>query len=214
MRVQSVGFPELIPQVHSDYQGILFVPLGKVLCTLKEHVLRILPAPPESVAVVVGAAPLGLGRVVVEDHHQSALSQHFDGMVEHFHGSFALEFRVGRDELLGYDIVLVEHLEGVGESDAVHFELVLDVKGNIPQRTTFESVNTVPGHVGPRPVGASEFDSFAGFVDDGCVAGAEGEHDFQGFRDCFFCLEMLLMMEELFHELFFGGEVLLVAHDS
>jgi hypothetical protein len=214
LRVQSIGLPELIPQVHSDDQRVLFVPFGEVLCTLKEHVLRILPAPPESVSIIIGATPLGLGGVVVEDHHQSAVGQDFDGVVEHFHGPFALEFRVGGYELVRYDVIFIEHLEGVGESDAVHLELVLNVESDILQRTTFKSVDTVPGHVCPRPVGPSEFYSFARFVDDGCVAGAEGEHDFQGFRDCFFCLEMLLMVKELFHELFFGGEVLLVAHDS
>lgn len=214
MRVQSVGFPEFIPQVRSDDQGVLFVPFGEVFCTFEEHVLRVFPAPPESVSVVVGAAPLGLGSVVVEDHHESAFGQHFDGVVEHFHGPFALEFRVGGDELLGYDIIFIEHLKGVGEPDAVHLELVLDVEGNVLQRSTLEPVDAVSGHVCSRPVGACEFDSFAGFVDDGGVAGAEGEDDFLGLGDGFFGLEVFLVVEELFHELLFSSEVLLVAHDS
>ena len=61
--------PQLISQVSANNPWIVPVPQGKGLGILEEHVFRKLPAPPKSISILVGTAPLGSAGVVVENYH-------------------------------------------------------------------------------------------------------------------------------------------------
>ena len=60
---------QLISQISANHPWIVPVPQRKGLGILEEHVLGKLPAPPKSVSVLVGTAPLGSAGVVVENYH-------------------------------------------------------------------------------------------------------------------------------------------------
>ena len=88
-------FPQLVSQIHADYSGIVSVSYSKGFGTLEEHIFWILSAPPEPIAIIVGATPLGGRGVVVENDHQTHISEGADRYVEDFHTCFPYKFRVG-----------------------------------------------------------------------------------------------------------------------
>ena len=67
--IHPMRLPQLIPQVSSNNPGIVPVPQGKGLGILEEHVFGKLSAPPKSISILVGTAPLGSAGVVVENYH-------------------------------------------------------------------------------------------------------------------------------------------------
>lgn len=176
-RSQFVGFPDLISQIHADNSGVVLVSPCEFFGRFKEFVLRILMTPPESIPIVIATAPLGGTGVVIENDHESDISEGFHGDIEYFHGSFADEFRVGLEVLVRNNFVVVEQLHGVSETNAVHLELVPDVQGNIPHGTALQTVHAVPAHVSARPVSARQFDSSPSRIHDSDVGSREGEGD-------------------------------------
>ena len=72
-----------------------------------------------------------------------------DGDIENFHGGFANQLRV-RFEIFWINNVVVEiELEGICESDAIHFKLESDIEGNISKGPAFKPVNSMPTHMSP-----------------------------------------------------------------
>lgn len=158
-------FPQLVAQVHADHSRVVLVLVREILAALEKFILGVLVAPPEAIAVVVGAAPLRGAGVVVEDYHEPHLSQGLDCNVEDFHGGLADQLRVRLQVLFRNDFVVVKELEGVGETDAVHFEFVPDVQSYVPDGAALQPINALSAQVTPGPVAPSEFDSPAEGVD-------------------------------------------------
>ena len=78
-----MGLPQFVPEVDADHSGVVFVLLCKLLADLKELIFREFVAPPESIAIVVGAAPHGRAGVVVEDDHEAYIGERLDCDVEY-----------------------------------------------------------------------------------------------------------------------------------
>lgn len=160
-----MSLPELISQIHSDNSGIFAIPLGKLFSALKEFILWELIAPPKAISVVIGAAPLRGASVIVEDDHQSDISKGVNGDVENLHACLPDQLRVCLEVLLGDGLVVIEHLEGVGETDAVHLELVSDVHGDFPKGTTLQTIYAVSAHVCTRQIATSKLYSASCGID-------------------------------------------------
>ena len=109
--------------------------------------LRELSAPPEAVSILVGAAPLRGAGVVIEDDHKANIGESLHSYIEYFHCRLSYELRIGSQEFFINNIVLKEEFEGIGESDAIHFELVTDIHSDVPHGPALQSVDAVTTHV-------------------------------------------------------------------
>ena len=103
-------------------------------------------------------------------------------------------------------------MQGVGESDAVHFELVPDVLCDIAQRATFKPVNGVPAHMSTGPIAAGKFDPPAGGVDYFHVVGGEGKLDVFNVEEGGFLSEVAFEGAASGHENFVNGSIGCVTH--
>ena len=80
--------------------------------------------------------------MIVQDNHQAHIRKCLDRDVEDLDGRLSDEFWVGLEVLGLDDLVIIEKLQGVGESDAVHLELVPDIMGDIAHRPALQPVHT------------------------------------------------------------------------
>ena len=80
--------------------------------------------------------------MIVQDNHQAHIRKCLDRDVKDLDGRLADEFWVGLEVLGLDDLVIIEKLQGVGESDAVHLELVPDIMGDIAHRPALQPVHT------------------------------------------------------------------------
>jgi hypothetical protein len=60
-----MGFPQLVPNIHPNNQRIILIPKSKGFSALEEGMFWKLIAPPESISIIVGAAPHGGAGMVV-----------------------------------------------------------------------------------------------------------------------------------------------------
>lgn len=143
--------------------------------------------------------------MVVQDHHQSHICQYLYGIVEDLHCCFTDQFGVGFEVLLFYFFIVEEELQGVGQSDAIEMKFVLDVLGDLPQRSTLQAVNALPTQMSARPIPSRQFNSPSGSVDYICTFGGEGKGDFLCVKERFLFDELKSMLVVAFHEgLVFG----------
>ena len=117
--LNSMCFSYLITNVGADHQWIVFIPLCKGFCTLKKHIFRILIRPPQSVTIVIVATPHRTGGMIIENHHQSNVSEYFDGVVKYFHSCLADQLGIGFEIFWLNDLIIEVQLQGVGQSDAI-----------------------------------------------------------------------------------------------
>ena len=92
--VQTMGLPQLIPQIHTHHSLVMFVPLGKSLGTLKKHIFWELPTPPQSISVIIRTAPLRGARMIIQNNHQTHFSQDLNSNIEYLHTSFSYQLRI------------------------------------------------------------------------------------------------------------------------
>ena len=70
---KSMSFSQLVSQISPNNSRIIFVSSCKGLGIFKKHILRKLSAPPQSIAVIIRAAPLRSTSMVVQNDHQAYL---------------------------------------------------------------------------------------------------------------------------------------------
>ena len=150
--LEPIRFSNLVSHIHADHSFVVFVSFGKFSDVIEKHVLRVLSRPPQAVPIIVGTTPLWSTSMVIENNHKADISQCLDSDVEYLHRGFADEIGVSLQVLLGDDIVVIDQLKGVCESDTVHFKLEADIHRNILEGSALESVNTMPAHMPTWPV--------------------------------------------------------------
>lgn len=111
--------------------------------------------------------------MIVQNNHQTYICKCLDGYIEDFDGCFSDEFWVGLEVLGLNDLIIIEKLQGVGESDAVHLELVSDVVGDIAHWPALQPVHAFTAQVTARPVSAGQLDPPSCLVDNLDAAGGK-----------------------------------------
>ena len=175
----SVSLPQLIPEVQANNQGVGEEGLGHSCQGLEPHLLRVVVCPPETFSVLLGAAPASPAVVVVEDDHQTRLSQPRHHRLEDWHGALTHQLGVSREPVGLNEGIVVELLQGEGESDAVESETA-DGVGDGGDGLSVKAVDHMSLHVRSVPVDTGELDSVPIAVHHHHLAAhlsrGEGEH--------------------------------------
>ena len=148
-----------------------------------------------------------LAGVVVKYDHESLSCKNFDSVIKNLHCRFSVELWIGLDEVLRDDVVVIEHLERVSKTDAVHMELVSNVHNDVFKWPAFEPIHAMSGHVTTGPVGSCEFDSSPVCIDDGGVFCGQGELYVMGLADCLHFQEMAHVNSVLLLEILMFCEI-------
>src|SRR5689334_4520284 len=111
---------QFVAQIRGDYPALLFVATHDAAPIREPFFFGIFRVVPETIAIVIFAAPVGVAHVIVENDEDVSVSECVDYGVHNFKRVFPLELRVRFYRVVWDDGVPLERFIGPGQSHGVH----------------------------------------------------------------------------------------------
>lgn len=159
-------FTNFISKIHTNNPWIIFISFSYLLQASEKFFLRIFIIPPQSISIMVRAAPLRFACMIIKIHHQSLLSQSLNCRIKNLDSCLSKEIRVAFYQLSINEIILSKQLQRKSQSDRIHSEFMTNFIAHLSQRTFVKASNTVSLHMTTRPISARQFYSSSSRVDN------------------------------------------------